>query len=92
MDDRTLILNDGTVIDGGYAGMSSRGNLWLWFTGCTMAQAAAMFLDPEKTERIVSKAGDTEDVYEGYTSCTNINVDANGQFHICMVREVSENV
>lgn len=88
MDDRKLILNDGTVIEGGYSGLSSRGNLWLWFTGYTMAQAVMMFLDPAKTEKIIFMAGDTEEIYEGYTNMTSINVDANGQFHVGMQREV----
>lgn len=92
MNERSLILNDGTVIEGGSAGMSSEGNLWLWFTGYTMAQAAMMFLDPEKTARIIFRGGDVEDVYEGYTNCTNINRDGSGQFHICMVQEVENNV
>ena len=83
MEERKLILNDGTEIEGGYAGISSRGNLWMWFTGYTMAQAVMMFLDPEKTERIVFMAGET-----GYTEMTSINVDANGQFHVGMKREV----
>jgi hypothetical protein len=87
MEERKLILNDGTEIEGGHAGISSRGNLWMWFTGYTMAQAVMMFLDPEKTERIVFMAGETEEVYEGYTEMTSINVDANGQFHVGMKRE-----
>ena len=66
MDERKLILNDGTVIEGGYAGMSSRGNLWLWFTGYTMAQAVMMFLDPAKTARIVFSAGVTAVIFLAY--------------------------
>ena len=87
MEERKLILNDGTEIAGGNAGLSSEGNLWLWFSGFTMMQAAMMFLDPEKTARIIFRGIDAEDIYEGYTNCTNMNVDANGQFHICMTRE-----
>lgn len=86
MDERRLILNDGTEIEGGYAGISSRGNLWLWFTGYTMAQAVMMFLDTEKTEKIVFMASETEEVYEGYTEMKSINVDANGQFHVGMAK------
>ena len=92
MNERSLILNDGTVIEGGSAGMSSEGNLWLWFTGYTMAQAAMMFLDPTKTERIIFRGGETDIIYEGYTNCININRDGSGQFHICMVQEVESNV
>ena len=46
-----------------------------------------MFLDPAKTERIIFRAGEDEEIYEGYTNMTSINVDANGQFHVGMQRE-----
>ncbi len=92
MDDRMLILNDGTVIEGGYAGVSSRGNLWLWFTGYTMAQAVMMFLDPAKTARIIFRGGEAEDIYEGYTELMNINLDASGQFHVGMAKGDESNV
>ena len=85
---RRLILNDGTIIEGGDAGLSSEGNLWLWFTGHTMMQAFTLFLDPQKTERITFwRTEEAEDIYEGYTNCTNINIDANGMMHVCLTRE-----
>ena len=87
MMDRKIVLNDGTEIMDGTAGLSSSGKLWIYFTGYTMMQAAMMFLDPEKTERIVFFGGENETTYEGYTSCVNMSKDENGQFHICMTRE-----
>ena len=87
MTDRKIVLNDGTEIDGGTAGISSEGNLWLYFTGYTMMQTAMMFLDPEKTEKITFIGGETEYIYEGYTNCVNMSLDDVGKFHICMVRE-----
>lgn len=85
---RRLILNDGTEIENGDAGLSSIGNLWLWFTGYTMMQAAALFLNPEKTAQITFwRTEDAVDTYEGYTNCTNINIDANGRISICLTRE-----
>ena len=69
MNGHRLILNDGTVIEDGEAGLSSSGNLWLWFGGYTMMQAAAMFFDPEKTEKITFYR--TEEAitdFEGYTN------------------------
>ena len=85
---RKIVLNDGTEIDGGTAGISSGGGLWIYFTGYTMMQAAMMFLDPQKTAKITFIGGDSEAVYEGYTNCVNMSLDETGQFHICMTREV----
>ena len=83
-----LILNDGTVIEGGEAGLSSNGNLWLWFTGYSIMQAAMMFFDPEKTNRITfNQPGDVNTVYEGYTNCTSISIENNGQLSVCLKRE-----
>lgn len=88
MNGRRLILNDGTVIEGGEAGLSSSGNLWLWFTGYTMMQAAMMFFDPEKTEKITFyRTEEASDDYEGYTNCTNISIEKNGRLSICLKRE-----
>ena len=85
---RKIVLNDGTEIEDGTAGISSGGNLWIYFTGFTMMQAAMMFLDQEKTEKIVFIGGETEYTYEGYTNCVNLSLDETGRFHICMTREV----
>jgi len=88
MSARNLVLNDGTTIEDGDAGLSSSNNLWLWFTGYTMMQVALMFLDTEKTSRITfHQSEDVVDVYEGYTNCININMETNGQFHVCLTRE-----
>ena len=88
MNTRKLILNDGTIIEGGDAGLSSNGNLWLWFTGYTMMQTVTIFLDPVKTASITFwRTEGAEDTYEGYTNCTNINIDANGTMHVCLTRE-----
>lgn len=81
-----LILNDGTVIDGGRAGYAA-GCLWLYFAG-TIQQAAAIFLDPAKTARIVFEYGEMEDVHEGFTNCTSINCDIDGNISVCMTRGV----
>ena len=72
-----LILNDGTEIDNGLAGYS-QGVLWCHMTGYTMQQAALLFFDPEKTERITFEYGADQVVYEGFTNCFNINIDIDG--------------
>ena len=86
MEGRRIILNDGTTLEGGEAGYS-QGFLWLWFHDMTMMQAFMLFLDPEKTARIVFQYGEMEDTYEGFTNCININIDVDGRLSVCMTRE-----
>lgn len=79
-----LILNDGTVIEDGRAGLAD-GFLWLRLPGFTMQEAAAIAFDPQKTARIEFQYGEMEDVHEGYTTCTNIMTD-DGRISVCMVK------
>lgn len=79
-----LVLNDGTIIEGGRAGYAA-GNLWCYFTG-TMQQAVSVFLDPAKTARIEFVYGEMSDVHEGFTVCTSINCDIDGNISVCMVK------
>ena len=85
MHGQRLILNDGTIIEDGGAGYS-QGLLWCYFTGYTLPQAAALFFNPEKTARIVFQYGEMEDVHEGFTTCTNINIDIDGRVSVCMIK------
>ena len=85
MEGQRLLLNDGTVIEDGQAGYSE-GFLWLFLTGYTIAQAAILFCDPSKTERIVFQYGEMEDEYEGYTNCTRLLADADGRVSVCLIR------
>ena len=88
MKGRRLILNDGTVIEDGEAGFAD-GVLWCWFRGFTMAEAAAIFLDREKTAVIVFQYGEAEDRYEGFTECMRL-MDDDGRVSVCMAKEVKE--
>ena len=87
MEGRRIILNDGTRLEGGEAGYS-QGFLWIYLHGMTMMQAAMLFLNPEKTAKIVFQYGEMQDEYEGYTSCININIDVDGRLSVCLTREV----
>ena len=87
---RRLMLNDGTTIENGEAGYSS-GYLWLWAPGMTMPEAAALFLDPGKTEKIVFEYGDMADTYEGYTTCTHLST-VDGKVTICLAKGAENNV
>lgn len=89
--DESLTLNDGTVIDGGYAGYS-QGRLWCYFTGYTMQQAATMFLDPAKTSHIVYQYGGHSTEYDGFTECTFIGVDVDGKCSLSLAKGVEESV
>ena len=82
-----LILTDGQVINGGSAGLAD-GYLWLWFTGFSLQDAAAIAFNPSKTARIIYHYGDDmEEVYTGYTNCVSLGIDAGGEVSVCMVRE-----
>ena len=83
MTGRRLILNDGTEIENGEAGFAD-GFLWCYITGYTLPAAASVFFDANKTRRIVFQYGDMEDVYDGYTNCTNLMIDAGGNISVCM--------
>lgn len=80
-----LILNDGTIIEGGKAGYA-QGFLWCYFTGYTLPQAAMLFFDPTKTARIVFQYGEMEDVHEGFTNCINTGIDVDGRVSVCMTK------
>ena len=82
MDGKRLILNDGTTIENGQAGYSE-GILWCFFAG-TMQQAANIFFDPSKTGKIIFQYGEMEEVYEGFTNCTSINMDVDGNVSVCL--------
>ena len=86
-----LILMDGTIIEDGHCGYSE-GHLWCWVTGYTMVQAAAIFFDPDKTGKIIYEYGEMSDEYDGYTNCTNLFIDYDGQVSACLVKAVNPNV
>ena len=81
-----LILKDGTVIEGASAGYTT-GTLWCYMKGLTLMEAAAIFFDPKKTARIIVVYGEMEDVYVGYTRCTNLKIDMDGEVAVCLMKE-----
>ena len=78
-----LILNDGTVIENGQA-WNPGGVLRCFFDGYTIEAAATLFFDPTKTERITFQSDGTEEVFEGYTDCTGIELDAQNYVHVSL--------
>ena len=84
MEGTRLILNDGTVIEGGQAGLSD-GFLWLYLPGMTMQAAAAIAFDTNKTKRIWFQFGEEEAEYAGYTNCTRI-MENGAEVSVCLTR------
>lgn len=80
---RRLILADGTTIENGEAGYAE-GFLWCYFSGMTLTDAAAIFLDAEKTARIRFEYGEMADEYEGFTTVRVMRTDADGEVSICL--------
>lgn len=87
MVERSLVLNDGTTINDGEAGLAGD-TLALFFNGYTLLQAAQMMCDTSKTRRIRFCYGSEEDVYEGYTRCTTVSVQS-GQVSVLLEKAVS---
>ena len=79
-----LILKNGLTIENGRAGLAT-GSLVLYFSGYTMAQAAALMIDhPEITGKIIFQYGEDEDVYTGYTDCSNLGRDEDGEITVIL--------
>jgi len=85
MEEQRLILNDSLTINGGEAGLSG-GFLWCWIRGYTIAEASRIFMDPKKTEKIEYQYEGSSVVYRGYTNCTVLQQDADGQISVCMTK------
>ena len=83
MEGRRLILNDGTTIEDGEAGLAE-GFLWLWFHG-SMQQAASLFFDSSKTSKIEFQYGEMIDTFTGFTNCISISITG-GTVSVCMVK------
>ena len=84
MEGLRLILMDGTILENATAG-SAGSFLWCNVPGMTMAQAAAVFLDPEKTGHIVFQYGEMTDEYDGFTNCTAL-METGGNISVSLTR------
>lgn len=84
MEGRQLVLNDGTIIPNGEAGLSG-GFLWLYLPGYTIQQAAAVAFDSNKIAVIVFDYGEMSDTYTGYTLCKSVFED-DGQASVCLTQ------
>lgn len=72
--EKTLILADGTVLEGSGAAIDSKRKLWLWTKRkYSMAEIFALFSDPEKTANIrVDYSEISSETFEGYTHLSSV--------------------
>lgn len=88
---RKLILNDGTILEGSEAGYAD-GFLWLYITGMSLQDAAIMAFNPEKTRKITFQYENMQEIYEGFTVCTNLHIDQDGLVSVCLKKGADVNV
>ena len=79
-----LLLNDGTVINEGRAGLSD-GFLWLWLPGWTMRRVAEKVEEGAMSRIVWKTSEDDEEVYTGYTVCMHMEQE-NGRIAVCLVK------
>ena len=83
-DEREIVLADGTRIPGCGAGMAD-GQLWI-YPEMTMKEAAALFLEEEKTAEILYRRDGESILYTGFTECILMNAVPGG-LRIQLVRK-----
>lgn len=72
-----LVFGDGSKVDNGSAAYANK-DLWLWFKGFTMPEAAAIAFNKQKLETIDYVYGAHMTRYHGFTDCNVISQDADG--------------
>lgn len=77
-----LILNDGTVIEGGSGGLSD-GFLWLWLPNWTMRQAVEIAFNESIIGKIIFQYGEEEEVWTGFVDCVSIDSTGNNEIALC---------
>ena len=75
----TLTLNDGTILENSNAHRDGD-RLYVYIqNGSTLAEVFGLLNDPEKTERIIRKAPETEDQqFNGYKKLITVTDQENG--------------
>ena len=80
-----LILNDGTQVRGHILPDGEGLKIFVYLDGMSIAEGFTMFSYPGRTEKIISKNGEDETVYEDYTELWAINNEY-GNCNITMKR------
>lgn len=84
----TLYLNDGTVLEPAHVILSD-GILWVYIdNGISIADAFALLIDSEKTQKIVADEYGITTVYEGYTELFCITKEIRGQVNAGLKKAV----
>lgn len=76
--ERAVVLADGTKLFTDEGAGAASGALWCWLHDITIADAAALFLNPEKTATIKFVYGQFMDVFEGFTSVLLLHTTERG--------------
>lgn len=83
--ERELKLADGTRLGGCWVAHDA-GSMWIYCDGMTMKEGAEIFLNHEKTARMVYIVGEgVQETFDGYTGCVMLNL-AMDSLRIQMIR------
>ena len=69
----TLTLNDGTVLTGTILENGDGRTIFVYLEKMSIQQGFLLFIEPEKTRKIIAVSSGNEKIYEGYTQLTAIN-------------------
>lgn len=85
--DTTLILNDGTVLNGHIMPNGDDRIIFVYLNGLSLAEGFAIFSDPGRIRKITEKIdAETEREYNGFTVITAINMEF-GNCNLTLRRE-----
>ena len=76
--ERAVVLADSTKLYTDEGAGAASGALWCWLHDITITEAAALFLDPEKTATIKFVYGQYMDVFEGFTTVLLLHITDRG--------------
>lgn len=88
---QTILLADGSIIDGYAARSSISDEVWVFPSNPDYGylELIQLFSDPDKTAVIQSNTSeDVHTIYEGYTRLASINSKTDGRFTICMTKPI----
>lgn len=71
-------LNDSTVYECSFCGLSSSGTLYLDIPGLSLGEALTDFSNQDQVKKIVYSAGDTSIQYSGYTNLIGVEYVLDG--------------
>ena len=76
--ERAVVLADSTKLYTDEGAGAASGALWCWLHDINITEAAALFLDPEKTATIKFVYGQYMNVFEGFTTVLLLHITDRG--------------